>query len=321
MSRLWRAEHHQWDIGAYLHLVRPEPGEDQAGGGFGFGLEALDHVPGIESDHDVFGEQLGQAAWFGRARVGAARTARTTRSAGNGNRAIHTDPPRPAPGVAFPAGCLPAFGRRALRLEHRAPAAAGRAVERRQSAPHASPGSAAGSVALAVECAPCLAAWLADRAAVGGPAAAAGRAEARVLPFSSPPLVGGAGGAPRRFRIAAGVGQALLPGSGTAGLLGGAPFLSAGPAQLEAGLGRELSAPGASTAGEAGNMPPPPALVRSLLAAGHGSLGSVGVDGRRENGWRHLRHRHGRTAVSSATCRAMRCRLPRSRTAACPRRG
>ena len=321
MPRSWRAERHQRNSGAYLHLVGPESGEDQAGCNLGFGLEALDHLAGIEPDHGVFGERLGQVARFGSARVGAAGTARTSRGPGSGNRAIHTDPPRLASGVTFPAGRLPAFGRRALGFEHCAPAAAGRAAEGRLPAPHTSACSTANSVSLTIDRALLLAARLADGTAIGGPAAAAGRAEPCVLPFPSSPPVPGTVGASAAFRIATGVDPALRPGLGAAGLIGDAPLLAATPAQLEAGLGRKGAAPGAGALGDSVGMPPPLTLTRALVAAGHGNLESLGVDGGRENGWRHLWHRHGRTAVSSATCRAMRCRLPRSRTAACPRRG
>ena len=320
MARSWRRERHERDIGTYLDLIGAELGEDQAGGGLGFGLEALNRLAGVEPDHGVFREGNGHPMRIGCACVGAPGAARTSRGGRNRSRAVHTDPLRSAPGIALPVDGLLALGRGAFTLQHRAAAAAGLALECGPGAAHAKAGGPAGIVATAVECAPSLAAGLADGAVVLRPATAAGRTETRAAPRPAPPPVAGAVGAPAAFRIAAAVELTLSPGPVASDPLGGAAFLGATAAYLEAGLGGKPAAAGADAAGDSVSMTPTLALLGTLVTAGHGNLEDVGDAERREGSQRHLRHRHGRTAVSSATCRAARCRRPRTRRAACPRR-
>ena len=157
--------------------------------------------------------------------------------------------------LGLAAGHIVSCGRRFPARARRAPSPArgidrsGRqAADRGLRAAHADAGDAACGIAPAVECASCLAAWLADGAIVLRPAAAAGRTKARLQPFPPPPPVAGAAEAAALLRIAAAVKLALLSGFGAAGTVGCAALLGAVAADLEAGLGRKATGAGAHRA-------------------------------------------------------------------------
>ena len=186
----------------------------------------------------------------------------------DGRLAIHTFASCPPGGISLLAdGALP-LGGDALLLQHEAPAAARQPLDRRLAAAHAAAGRAPVGIAPAVECASCLAAWLADGAIVLRPAAAAGCAEARVQPFLPPPPVAGAVCLAAPLGVAAGVWLSLLAGPGAAGLLGGTALLGTSPAHLQTGRRRELAAPGAGPAGGASGMPLTVAAIPLLLLRG-----------------------------------------------------
>ena len=173
--------------------------------------------------------------------------------------------PRPPSDISLLPRGAAAHGRRAFRLQRRAPAASGRAANRRLLAAHADPGRSACGVAGAGGGAGGVAAWFADQAAVGGPPAPAGCAESRVAPRFPPLPVPGASGAAAALRIAAGVRETFGPRLFAAGPLGSSALLAAAAAHLEAGLGRKPAAASTTTTGGARGVALTVAKVPRLL--------------------------------------------------------
>ena len=113
----WRGQRQKRRVGANLHLVRPQSGKDEAGGGLRLGLEGPQLIACFQVDHGDLRPPERHEVTLWRADIGAIRAARTACSAWRVGPAIHASPLRAPSCVALLAAGALSLGRDALLLQ------------------------------------------------------------------------------------------------------------------------------------------------------------------------------------------------------------